>query len=311
MNKIYLTYDVEDHINENSFRSLKKILDILNKKKLKAIFFITGDMTEIILRHEHTIELLKKHEIGYHSSSHSVRPIIVEYTDVSSYQKAYELSIERETSKINNINGKIEGPGGINFLKQAFPNKKIRSFRSPGFCWTPPHLEALRELGIKYDFSIHNPGLSKPFRYKKINFYPTNLQFDNLGPLSIMALTKNAISRNYLNLFSHPNSFFNDEFWDSIYFNGNPQSKKKVKQRNFNSSYYSFFTLNRFLDIIKLLQVTKKIQITPEFVDSETLSAFKKNKVNELYLLSMKWARIFNYEPKYQLEHFNKFFLAN
>jgi hypothetical protein len=308
MNKIYLTYDVEDHINEESFQSLNKILDILKKRKLQAIFFISGDMAEKILQFDDTIKLLEKHKIGYHSSSHSVRPIIPEYTDVPNYQEAFDISLERETSKINKTTGQIEGTGGINFLREAFPNKKIRSFRSPGFCWTPPHLEAMCELGIKYDFSIYNPHPCMPFLYKKINFYPTNLQFDNLRPFSIMALTKNALSRKYLNLFSHPNTYVNDDFWDYIYFQGNPQLIKPVKKQRARSSSYSFFSLTRFLDMIKLLKKIKKIQVTPEYKEAELHSQFDKNQVDEMYYSSMEWSRFFNYKPKHQQDHFNNFF---
>ena len=61
------------------------------------------------------LDLLEKHEIGYHSSSHSVHPTIFEFTDVAKYDKAYQTSILRETSHINPLTGKIEGSGGILF----------------------------------------------------------------------------------------------------------------------------------------------------------------------------------------------------
>ncbi|MEM2507148.1 MAG: polysaccharide deacetylase family protein, partial [Nitrososphaeria archaeon] len=96
--RLLLTFDVEDFINTNAIYSLLTLLRILNKYQMKAIFFITGHMAEKIANFPEIIDLLKNHEIGYHSSSHSVHPTIPEYTDVKSYEKAYEISIERETS---------------------------------------------------------------------------------------------------------------------------------------------------------------------------------------------------------------------
>jgi len=148
-----ITFDIEDFINPISIIVLKKILLLLKKYSIKCIFFLTGYMAEQIKKFPLLVELLTEHEIGYHSSSHSVRPIITEFTDTSDYVKAIENSFEREISHINPISGEIEGMGGIKSLQKLFPNKPITYFRAPGLCWTPPHLEAVKKLGIKYDFS--------------------------------------------------------------------------------------------------------------------------------------------------------------
>ena len=122
--RLLLTFDVEDFINPNAISALRFTLKILSKYKLKAIFFITGYMAEKISNFPEIIDLLKKHEIGYHSTSHSVHPIIPEYTDVKNYKKAYEISLKRETSHINPLTGKIENEGGIYLLQDLFHPQK-------------------------------------------------------------------------------------------------------------------------------------------------------------------------------------------
>ena len=155
MHKLILTFDIEDFINPNAINALCTLLEMLNKYKLKGIFFITGHMAEKLSNFPNILDKIKNHEIGYHSSSHSVRPIIAEYTDVESYDKAYAISLERETARIDPLTGKVKGEGGIFFLQDLFHLKKIKTYRAPGMSWNPPHLEALVDLGIKFDFSSY------------------------------------------------------------------------------------------------------------------------------------------------------------
>jgi len=123
-------------------------------------------MAEKFSNHPKILELLRNHEIGFHSSAHSVRPITPEYTDIKSYSQAYSVSLERETAHINPLTGKTEGKSGIHLLQDLFYPKKIEAYRALGMSWTPPHLEALADLGIKYDFSF-NVTTSELVHYKK------------------------------------------------------------------------------------------------------------------------------------------------
>lgn len=103
MHQLLLTFDVEDFINPNEIWSLNTFLELLKKYELSAIFFVAGHMSEILVNFPKTLELLKTHEIGFHSSGHSVRPIIAEYTDLQSYQQAFLNSLKRETAHIESF----------------------------------------------------------------------------------------------------------------------------------------------------------------------------------------------------------------
>jgi hypothetical protein len=96
--KILLTFDVEDFMNERSITALQIILEILNRCELTGLFFLTGHMSEKLASYRKILNLLGKHQIGYHSSSHSVRPTILEYTDTADYDKAFLESFRRESS---------------------------------------------------------------------------------------------------------------------------------------------------------------------------------------------------------------------
>ena len=79
MHSFFLTFDTEDFISENSVPGLHKILELLKKHELIGLFFITGNMAEKLSTFQN-LNLLSEHQIGYHSSSHSIHPTLFEFT---------------------------------------------------------------------------------------------------------------------------------------------------------------------------------------------------------------------------------------
>lgn len=307
--KLLLTFDVEDFINQNAIFALNHILKILQKYGLEAVFFITGHMAEKISRYPQIVEMLKNHEIGFHSSGHSVHPTIPEYTDVQSYKKAYEIALERETSHINPLTGEIEEEGGICFLQELFYYKKIQAFRAPGMCWTPPCLEALHSLGIKYDFST-NLTLSEPVFYKGITFYPfTVTQHWNGTTYEYKHLLHSIIKNKVTVLDLHPSLFVNQIEWDSIYYKGNPKIISTVPQKPQNESKLLFRNFELLIKRIRLLQNVRIIDTTPSFNTQNKSLTLTTQQVNDCYKASMQWAiKYFNHHPTFIRNHFHKFF---
>lgn len=123
MHSFFLTFDTEDFISGNSVPGLHNILEQLKKYEITAFFFITGNMAEKLSNFPATVNLLREHQIGYHSSGHSIHPTIFEFTDVKSYDQAYQNSLIRETAHINPLTGAIEGSGGVKALRTLFPEK--------------------------------------------------------------------------------------------------------------------------------------------------------------------------------------------
>jgi len=311
MHKLLLTFDIEDFINANAINALRTVLEMLKKHKLKAIFFITGHMAEKLSNFPEILDLLKNHEIGFHSSSHSVRPTIPEYADVKSYHKAYSISLERETAHINPLTGKIEGKGGIHFLQDLFHPKKIEAYRAPGMSWTPPHLQALADLGIKFDFSS-NITTSTPAQYKGVTFYPYTFTQIWEGNLTDYQYLYYAILKRKVAIFDlHPTLYINQNMWDSIYYKGNPQTLLKVPERPLKQARPLFKKFESLLKHINLLRHTKLIEVNPNLTTPSKNLIISKNEVQKCYEASIRWPKkFFNYNPKFIRAHFYEFFKA-
>jgi polysaccharide deacetylase len=308
--EVLLTFDVEDFVNERSMYSLYHVLRLLEKHDLKAIFFITGHEAEKLQKYPTIINLLNHHEIGFHSSSHSVRPTIFEYTDLESYKEAYQVSLARETSHINPLTGKCEKEGGIYALRNLFPLKVIRAFRSPGLCWSPPNIDAMADLGIKFDFSISI--CFEPFLFKGITFYPTNMLLDLFRMLNLKRIINSYRDRRATTvLYSHPDNIVNSIAWDSIYYKGNPKALTAVPSRRYDKMVYTYLKMESFFIGLKCLQEANVVKVTDDLAESPLkYSEIKRNLTPEkIYKASIGWPNsFFNYFPKYNHKHFLDFF---
>lgn len=310
--RIFLTFDCEDFVNDRSVCALYYILKLLHQYHVRGLFFLTGHLAERISRLPEILDLLKDEQIGYHSSAHSVRPIIIEYTDVENYALARQFSLERETRHINPITGELEGKGGLILLRNLFPNKKITSFRAPAFSYSPPHLEALKELGISFDFSATlSP---RPINFKDITFYPFPMLFDALNPLFCASACAREIHR-YLakSPFSvlgfHPDYFVNSGQWDSMYFSGNPERLYTVQARKWKETR---LFLRRFELLLKILGYAESkglCEVTPAFEEGERKGKIESRTVIKNYQKSLRWGtEKFGYKPRFMLNHYMEFF---
>lgn len=322
MFKIILTFDLEDFINTRSIRSLNYILELLKKYNLRGIFFITGNQAEKIQDHPHIVLKLKKHEIGFHSSSHSIGPEIAEYCDVKSYKEAVNISVLRETNKIDINTGKIKGRGGIHTLKKIFPNKKIYSHRAPNFIWTPSHLEALKKIGIPFTFSTHIK--KEPFNYKEITFYPPPIELNNtyfklastkfLFPLSFIAIPfiflymiLRLINNKFLVTLSHPCWYVNKLWWHTGLRIDSSEKKVLHKVAGFSPSQIekNFLIFEIILFGIKILERCSFISVTNKLIESTQLLNPQKINVINIYKSIISRGE---YRPKYLLNQFTTFF---
>lgn len=308
MHELLLTFDTEDFICDRSIRCLRLILERLKKYDLNALFFISGHMAEKLANYPTIIDLLKEHEIGYHSSSHSVHPTIFEFTDTESYENAYKISLIRETSHINPLTGEIEGKGGIFALQYLFPNKEMVSYRAPGFCWSPPHTEALRDLGIKFDFSTNFSPV--PVYHKGLTFYPYPTIYDWHGKLSDYRLfCKSILKRDIIVALFHPDFFVNQNHWDSIFWNEQPKQLTPPRARRIQEFKTLFRSFDLFLKQIKQIEKMNLLNIKIKLKNSEKKLDITKNCVEKIYEHSVRWPKqFFNYTPTYLRNHFFRFF---
>lgn len=319
MKPIFLTFDVEDFINPVSMATLIQILGMLNDFHLKAIFFVTGHMAEELQEHPDIVNSLRKHEIGYHSSNHSVRPIIAEYTDLKSFDQAEQESYERETSHIDPVTGFVAGEGGIEAVRSLFSKKKIVIFRAPGLSWSPPHMMALTQLGIRYDFSLQIP--STHFILNKITFCPSKTIFvdEFLTDQTVPALIRNLrnlsnrlIKNEGLTLVIHPHKYAIHDSWDKLYFRGNPKCLSLSEPRRIYARVKALFALQVLLFELSLLGRSGALQITPSLLIGQQGPKLTAKDVQQIYRDSLYWPqRFFGYNPRYLKEHFDLYFGEN
>ena len=304
-NRLYLTFDVEDFINDRSLDALYHVLKFLAQCRQKALFFITGHMAEKLSRFPRIVDLLEEHEIGYHSTSHSVHPNIFEYTDIESYEDAYQTSLSREVAHINPLSGTIEGRGGIETLRDVFSSKRIEAFRAPGFSWSPPHLEAVRQLGIKYDFSTN---ISKPpIKYRGINFFPFPSFIDSVP---LRGLLRSVMKKEVAVLDFHPNFIVNKYWWDSAFFSSrNPEKTSGVSPRTANQVRNMFRKFAKLLRTIQLLKKLKIVDSRGELEESEIELDLTKISITKVYSKITLWPmKQFNYKPRFISSHLSHFF---
>ncbi len=310
--KVMLTFDVEglppkqDFFDNASAMCVNKTLDLLDEKGFKGIFFLTGTVAEQIRRYPDIVERLACHEIGYHSSSHA-KPTIIEYTDVASYEDAVALSLKRETSRIGSGTGDFEDEGGIIALRKTFSKNDIRAFRAPFFAWSPPHLEALKRLGITFDFSSNIS--DDPVFFQGIGFYPYPIPIDGVvrtfvhkapEDFFVQPITSTLLRRNITVLAMHPSNLpVKNPFArsDNIRVGGKIRTK------------FVIFFQRLLLESIYLLQKTNLIKVTSSLSQNRQLLCPEKIDVERIYRLSVQEVtRLFDCNPRFVLSHFTRFF---
>jgi peptidoglycan/xylan/chitin deacetylase (PgdA/CDA1 family) len=289
---------------------LYRILELLKTHNFRGIFFLTGHMAEKISKFPKILDLLESQEIGYHSSAHTVRPTIIELTDVENYELARHYSLTRETRHINPLTGKAEGQGGIISLQNLFSSKKIVSFRAPGYSYSPPHLEALNELGITYDFSTNLS--EEPLHFKNTTFYPFPDLIDSPNAKAGARIARSLLKGNVSVLAFHPNYFVNADHWDSLYYPGNPQRFLVVPARSHMETKSLLRRFDMFLSFLNHLEKTGLLKVDPKLEMGKKQEKLSSYCVSRSYQLSVGWStKFFGYKPRFVLSHYKHFFEKN
>lgn len=319
--EIFLTFDVEgqneneDHFSIESAEALLGVLAELKRFQLTGLFFIPGTVAERLPQYPEIMDLLRNNLIGYHSSSHSVRPRIFEYTDVEDYQQAKEISLKRESSSIDPHSGNILGEGGIQQLRRIFHSNDVKFFRAPFLCWSPPHMECLRELGFKFDFSTNICDV--PVQFKGLTMFPTPTVVDKI-PEKIASVVENQkrvlprfllrkiLTRQCTVLLLHPSKLARPhqvgrpEIGPTTEIRFNKKSSKAM---------INLVALRMLLSELSFLRRAGTIVVTPSPRMGSNNLDVKRIDVERLCNENASICRrLFGYETKYMQSHFTKFF---
>jgi len=193
-------------------------------------------------------------------------------------------------------------------LRDTFSGNEVRCFRAPFFGWSPPHLEALKKLGVTVDFSSSLS--NRPVCFKGITLYPLPIPIDDgleatflyrgsrdIFPEPIITM----LLRRKVTVFSmHPATLLVKNPFsgrDEYIVGGNVRTKLAACLLRL------FFKRINFLRENNLIRVTASPsqnwdQLNPEEVDVPTL-----------YQQSIQdTRRLFDHNPRFLLSHFVHFF---
>ncbi len=220
---IYVSFwfDTEDYILPQSDDAAKRIADIFSERKVQATFKIVGEKASILDERDRNdvIVALSKHDIGYHTTHHSIHPTPSEYCrDLSWDEGVYEFTTREEI--------------GLEWLEEVF-GESASCYGQPGGSWTPQSYAALREWNIPLylDATSHVNLNNRPFWYCGI------LNVLELGEclLWVNGWTDDSIREfcrkfdqahekltkeggGVISVFYHPCEFVHETFWDGVNF---------------------------------------------------------------------------------------------
>jgi hypothetical protein len=309
----FLTFDVEgppgreDFADSLSIKALCKLLKMLNERHLKGLFFFPSTV-DSIYKNRLVQELLDKHDVGFHSSSHSVRPRIIECTDLGDYDDAVQASLIRETSQIDPVSGRIVGSGGIYALREAFPTKTINAFRAPFNYFSPPNVESLRKLSIEFVFS--GDFCLEPFSYKGLTFYPSSKYLDGFNNIPGVIHSVMMSNRKIIVFDTHPSHFIYKQNGDQLkrYF----RNSMTPFQLELQPSLLSVLNLSCFESILASLSALQKlelIEVSPRLQQAKAQFNPKAKNFEKTILYSQSIATdLFGYKPRFLRNQYLQFF---
>ena len=131
-----LWFDTEDYILPESDDAALRIADFLTQQGVRATFKVVGEKARVLERRQRTdvIAALARHEIGYHSNTHSQQPTPAVYESVLDWESGQEEFNRRERP-------------GFDDLTRIF-GRPPSCYGQPGVSWAPQAYPALKKWGV-------------------------------------------------------------------------------------------------------------------------------------------------------------------
>ena len=217
-----LWFDTEDYILPQSDDAAKRLAVFLTQQGIPATFKVVGEKARVLRQRQRqdVIAALSKHDIGYHSNTHSQHPTVAEYESDLDWDAGVEEFTRRERS-------------GFDDVARIFGKTPV-AYGQPGASWAPQAFPALEKWGVHvYLDEGKQVGLNgRPFWYGGLlNIFNTK----EGGPLhpnedwSNLAQAKADFQQAYvtmtgrkaggvISVYFHPCEFVHKEFWDGVNF---------------------------------------------------------------------------------------------
>jgi hypothetical protein len=233
---LVLWFDTEDYIHPASDDAAKRIADFLTSQGVRATFKIVGEKARVLeARHRSdVIASLSRHEIGYHSNTHSQQPTIAQFESELDWEQGAAEFDRRERA-------------GFNDLTRIFGYAPT-CFGQPGVSWAPQPYAALKKWGV-HVYLDDGPQVQldgKPFWYGGLlNIFGiqagrqlepnddwTNLDAARDNFKTLHAQLSAQPSGGLVSFMFHPTQLVSQEFWDAGNFGNGanpPRSEWKLQ----------------------------------------------------------------------------------
>jgi hypothetical protein len=218
---VVLWFDTEDYILTQDDDATKRLAEMLTGLGVRATFKIVGEKARVLERRgrRDVITVLGRHDIGYHSNTHSQQPTIAVYLQNAGWDDGRTEFFRREAEGARDV-ARIFGVTPV-------------AYGQPGSAWAPQAYPALREMGIRMylDEADHVGIDDQPFYFGgMLNVFKmrSNLARMNLSGGSSLADGKATFTKSYealkkkgggtVSIYYHPNEWVQTEFWDAVNF---------------------------------------------------------------------------------------------
>jgi len=217
---VVLWFDAEDYILPEDDDATKRLAEMLTRLKVKATLKVVGEKARVLEQRGRTdvIAALKRHEIGYHSNTHSQQPTIAVYLQHAGWDDG-RIEFERREAQ------------GSRDVARIFGKTPV-AYGQPGSAWAPQSYPALRAMGIgMYLDEADHVGIDdQPFYYGgmlnvfKMRSTLARMALDGTDlAASTARFTKivdalRARDGGTISIYYHPSEWVHAEFWDAVNF---------------------------------------------------------------------------------------------
>ena len=219
---VVLWFDTEDYILPASDDAALRIADFLTQQGVRATFKVVGEKARVLEQRRRTdvIAALARHEIGYHSNTHSQQPTPAVYESVLDWESGQEEFDRRERP-------------GLDDLIRIF-GRPPSCYGQPGVSWAPQAYPALKKWGVNVylDDGEQVQLDGKPFWYGgllNIFHIDAGRQLEQNSDWSNLEAAKANFKALYTQLSAelpggvvsfmfHPTELTSEVFWDAINF---------------------------------------------------------------------------------------------
>jgi len=257
---IYVTlwFDTEDYILPEDDDATKRLAEMLSRRGVRATFKIVGEKARVLERRGRTdvIAALKRHDIGYHSNTHSQQPTVAVYLQNAGWEDGRAEFKRREEQ-------------GVKDIQRIFGVTPV-AYGQPGSAWAAQTYPALRDMGIKVylDEADHVGIDDQPFYYGgMLNIFKMRSNLVRMALTGGTSLTEGETAFNKvhaslrargggtISIYYHPNEWVQTEFWDAVNFrrgaNPPPSEWKKPGVRPAAETEKAFADFEQFVEFIK------------------------------------------------------------